>query len=104
MFDNPLVVLLGVIFLAIIIGLIVYIIIDFTSGKRHQHYIFGGCEGTRWGCCPDDITPKYDHQGSNCIPQHHHHHKGYVGGCSGTRWGCCPDGRRAKKDRRGSNC
>jgi hypothetical protein len=27
----------------------------------------GGCSGTRYGCCPDNYTPKVDEQGSNCI-------------------------------------
>lgn len=27
----------------------------------------GGCAGTRYGCCPNNQTPKYDQQGSNCL-------------------------------------
>lgn len=27
----------------------------------------GGCSGTRYGCCPNNITPKIDNTGSNCL-------------------------------------
>jgi hypothetical protein len=27
----------------------------------------GGCAGTRYGCCPDNIKPKIDVNGSNCL-------------------------------------
>ena len=27
----------------------------------------GGCSGTQYGCCPNNQTPKFDPQGSNCI-------------------------------------
>jgi len=27
----------------------------------------GGCSGTRYGCCPNNITAKVDSQGSNCL-------------------------------------
>jgi hypothetical protein len=27
----------------------------------------GGCSGTRYGCCPNNITAKIDTQGSNCL-------------------------------------
>jgi hypothetical protein len=27
----------------------------------------GGCNGTRYGCCPDNNTPKRDPSGSNCL-------------------------------------
>ena len=27
----------------------------------------GGCTGTRYGCCPNNQTPKIDAQGSNCL-------------------------------------
>lgn len=57
--------------------------------------IIGGCDGTQFGCCPDNITPKQDQTGTNCRP---------IGGCNGTEFGCCPDNTTPKKDRRGSNC
>ena len=104
--DNPLLTLLGIIIFAVIIGLITFAIIEATSrGGRRRHDIYGGCAGTRWGCCPDGITPKYDHQGSNCIPHHHHRDdQGNIGGCAGTQYGCCPNGKTAKEDYWGSNC
>lgn len=24
------------------------------------------CKDMRWGCCPDELTPKYDENGTNC--------------------------------------
>ena len=27
----------------------------------------GGCAGTRYGCCPNNQTPKLNPQGSNCV-------------------------------------
>lgn len=27
----------------------------------------GGCAGTRYGCCPNQETPKIDEKGTNCI-------------------------------------
>lgn len=27
----------------------------------------GGCAGTRYGCCPNNSTPKINEQGTNCI-------------------------------------
>jgi hypothetical protein len=29
----------------------------------------GGCGGTRYGCCPNNKTPKINAQGSNCLLQ-----------------------------------
>ena len=29
--------------------------------------IVGGCEGTRFGCCPDGFTAKANARGSNCL-------------------------------------
>jgi len=57
--------------------------------------IKGGCEGTRYGCCPDNLTAKYDDQGTNC---------GIKGGCEGTIYGCCPDYITPKHDSQGTNC
>lgn len=62
--------LLFVIILSFLIGLAVYAIIEATKNKKHsKHKLFGGCLATRWGCCPDMVTPKYDYAGTNCIPQ-----------------------------------
>jgi hypothetical protein len=27
----------------------------------------GGCSGTQFGCCPDNITPKRNPNGTNCL-------------------------------------
>jgi hypothetical protein len=29
--------------------------------------LIGGCAGTRYGCCPDNNTPKINQRGSNCL-------------------------------------
>ena len=59
----------------------------------------GGCAGTRYGCCPNNTTPKFNQQGSNCPnnPQPN-------GGCAGTRYGCCPNSATPKFNQQGSNC
>jgi hypothetical protein len=56
----------------------------------------GGCDGTQFGCCPDNITPKQDEAGTNCSSS--------VGGCDGTQFGCCPDNTTPKEDIDGTNC
>jgi len=69
MFNNHLFILIGVIIISFLIGLAVYAIIQATQNKKsHKHTIIGGCLATRWGCCPDMVTPKYDEAGTNCIP------------------------------------
>lgn len=93
-------IILGSIILGVIIGVSVYF--GLKDKKKHNRHRLGGCEGTRWGCCPDGITPKYDSRGSNCVG--HKHHRRNIGGCAGTRFGCCPNSNVPKKDRRGSNC
>jgi hypothetical protein len=32
-----------------------------------QPYPVGGCKGTIYGCCPNNITPKINMEGSNCV-------------------------------------
>ena len=31
-----------------------------------NRHIKGGCSGTRYGCCPNGVTPKENVWGSNC--------------------------------------
>jgi len=52
----------------------------------------GGCKGTEFGCCLDDVTTKTDINGSNCST------------CSTSQFGCCPDNRTPKSDDVGSTC
>ena len=47
------------------IGIIVYFIMEAKNRKTKNNF-YGGCSSTRWGCCKDGITPKYDQSGSNC--------------------------------------
>uniref|UniRef100_A0A6C0ERV2 CC domain-containing protein n=1 Tax=viral metagenome TaxID=1070528 RepID=A0A6C0ERV2_9ZZZZ len=58
----------------------------------------GGCSGTQYGCCPNNITPKINQQGSNCLIQRP------IGGCAGTQYGCCPNNLTPKINFQGSNC
>jgi hypothetical protein len=103
------------IFLMIIILLLIFIffIVYYYSYIKHNKYIInysdntnntiypliGGCAGTRYGCCPDQQTPKHDNYGSNCQI-----HPPLIGGCASTRYGCCPDQQTPKHNINGSNC
>ena len=88
----------------------------------------GGCRGTRYGCCPDNVNAKHDTVGSNCyyhppLPPNPYPPNPYpptpyppqprpqptpqpylVNKCKGTIYGCCPDNVTAKQDNVGSNC
>jgi len=64
----------------------------------------GGCSGTRYGCCPNNVTPKYDEQGSNCPGRTPYIPPKPIGGCSGTRYGCCPNNVTPKYNEQGTNC
>ena len=88
----------------------------------------GGCRGARYGCCPDNVTAKYDTVGTNCssypprppnpyppqpnpyppqpnpYPPQPNPNPYPVGGCSGTIYGCCLDNVTAKHDNVGTNC
>jgi hypothetical protein len=104
-------VLLGLL-LILLMSLSIVGIFFLTSDRHHRRpsifpRFIGGCEGTRWGCCPDGETAKRDSSGWNCDyvpPRPPGPIRPLIGGCAGTRWGCCPDGINTKVDFRGSNC
>ena len=50
-----------------------------TDGSNSR---IGGCAGTQYGCCPDNLTPK-DKNGNCPAPAEE--------GCMGSPYGCCPD-------------
>lgn len=74
MYDNIIILLL-----IIVILMILYLI--YTKYKKEyvykpiikpypqpqpQQHLIGGCSGTRYQCCSDGVTPKYNEKGSNC--------------------------------------
>jgi hypothetical protein len=70
------------------------------NGKLGQ--LVGGCAGTQYGCCPDNVTAK-NANGDNCAPYPPPTPTEPVGGCAGTQYGCCPDNVTAKHEN-GDNC
>jgi hypothetical protein len=51
-----------------IIGLAVWAIIEAVQHKKKTNkFVIGDCKTTRWGCCPDNLIPKYDPMGTNCV-------------------------------------
>ena len=58
------------ILISFVIGLAVWAIIEAVQHKKKTNKIVvGDCKNTRWGCCPDNLIPKYDPMGTNCIPR-----------------------------------
>jgi len=57
--------ILGIIVVAAVIGFITYLIIEFLHPTKKVTYT--DCNGTRFGCCNDKTTPKYDPFGTNCF-------------------------------------
>ena len=76
-----------------------------SQPRRHhdpsQPSLIGGCVGTQFGCCPDNMTSKVDTIGSNCVIPNVNHH---AGGCARTQFGCCPNMWTIKNDPNGTNC
>lgn len=60
--------LFGIIIVAIIIGTATYLIIESITPKD-KNKKQKDCKKTRWGCCDDNFTAKYDQTGTNCITQ-----------------------------------
>ena len=68
---------------------------DDNDEKQTQKNI-GGCNGTRYGCCPDGKTAS-NRSRSNCSTKTHLL-------CNQSQYGCCPDGETDRKNKVGSNC
>jgi hypothetical protein len=60
--------IIGIILLFIAIGLHsnYYHYYPSPTPSPHNPPSYGGCAGTRYGCCPDGNTPKMNMMGSNC--------------------------------------
>jgi hypothetical protein len=57
------------ILISFVIGLAVWAIIEAVQhNKKKNKFVIGDCKNTRWGCCPDNLIPKYDPSGTNCVP------------------------------------
>ena len=59
---------------------------SFASMSAPIKHLIGGCAGTSFGCCHDNITPCLNEGCSDCLVASH-----LIGGCAGTSFGCCPD-------------
>ena len=47
--------------LLVLLVIVLVVMINITNNiPTPQPNIIGGCSGTRWGCCPDGMTPRYD--------------------------------------------
>ena len=58
-----------VIFIILIILLIIYLAVYFYGKNNEPKFtdIKDGCLYKRYGCCNDNLTPKLDTWGSNCV-------------------------------------
>lgn len=70
-----------------------------TSAPIREHInTLGGCVSTEYGCCSDNITPRNNSLGTNCIIHE------VLGGCVSTEYGCCPDNITPRNNTVGTNC
>jgi hypothetical protein len=53
----------------IILAIILFLLIMLNHVFVFTPPPVGGCAGTMYGCCPDNMTAKIDAQGSNCVVQ-----------------------------------
>lgn len=62
--------------IAIIVLLMIILFVLYQNRVVHRppppppspnpNHPIGGCAGTRYGCCPDGRTPRYNFAGTNC--------------------------------------
>ena len=75
---DPLIIIILIIVLLTFIIVIYYLLSKDNNKDNNHRYpyrypyryplppIIGGCAGTRFGCCPDGRTSRFDAAGSNC--------------------------------------
>ena len=54
-------------FTLLLLSLIFCIFLFIYIFWRPAQILHFGCRWTRWGCCRDNLTPKLDQSGSNCV-------------------------------------
>jgi hypothetical protein len=59
--------------------------------------LLGGCPGTVYGCCHDNVTACASKECTNC-------NQTLLGGCPGTVYGCCHDNVTACASKECTNC
>ena len=57
---------------------------------HHDEYI-GGCNGTYFGCCKDNVSFCIDIHCTECTDMYQVHLNNTFGGCHGSYFGCCKD-------------
>lgn len=61
--------ILIILLLLLIIGALAYFYHIKKNEKPkivHVPVVVGGCKGTRYGCCPNGVTPRANVNGTNC--------------------------------------
>ena len=78
-------------------SLIIYLIILVGSCYSIPiNYTLGGCMGTEFKCCPNNITACTSMNCTNCEVM--------IGGCMGTEFKCCPNNITACTSMNCTNC
>lgn len=66
MYDNIIILLLIIVILMILFLIYTKYKKDYVYKPVISQHLIGGCQGTIYGCCSDNITPKHNEKGSNC--------------------------------------
>ena len=66
--------------------------IDISNISNISNNLIGGCIGTMYGCCKDNVTVCATTDCSNCANMTIKNNSiSLIGGCIGTMYGCCKD-------------
>jgi hypothetical protein len=64
--NNENIVLISIIVLMLILVGIYIFVNNQNKNKNKKEHRKGGCNGTRWGCCPDGNTPARGRNNKGC--------------------------------------